>query len=579
MIRFVSRNRVWFALLLTVAWTQPHAAEETTQLDSTRAPIAVAHRGLLREAPENTLPAFAACLELGLGFELDIRTTRDGHLVVIHDDDIQRTTNGGSRSVREMTLAELKQLDAGSWFDSAFTDLRVPTLEEVFQLVRDRKRGPTLIALNIKAINQEGEASLVKLVEKYDLIGESFAFDQSDEMSRRLKQLNPAFRIGQNVSRAEIQERLAEGLLDDFLLTSLPTHEEVARLHGQHKRVLFNFAGTNPTRRNPTAWTQAAASGVDGLLTDYPLECCRAWRAWSREDKDPPSLDLNGVWVETPWGRPVLDRGGSGSWDQMAVDNPYVHVEGGQYYCFYEAQDKPFQNGGREAIGIAVSSDGIQWKKLSGNPVLSTGASPAWDDVVAKLPAGVTQIGETYYLFYSGRNQQSKQIGMAMAPSLAGPWTKVGANPVIEARPGQWDATLSTHPSKIFHQDGQYHLLWRGMKKRYAAQGVGLSVSDDLLQWRRATEGPVIAPDEEIASFSVAQTPEGYVGISQPIPIERRTYWFSKNLRDWQKGPAVKFRASVKAETLSNPFLSNGVWTVLYEQNDRIYRAILQPAP
>ena len=89
----------------------------------------------------------------------------------------------------------------------------------------------------------------------------------------------------------------------------------------------------------------------------------------------------------------------------------------------------------------------------------------------------------------------------------------------------------------------------------------------------------MIAPDEEIASFSVAQTPEGYVGISQPIPIERRTYWFSKNLRDWQKGPAVKFRASVKAETLSNPFLSNGVWTVLYEQNDRIYRAILQPAP
>ncbi|MEC8505955.1 MAG: hypothetical protein VXZ53_03215, partial [Planctomycetota bacterium] len=68
-------------------------------------------------------------------------------------------------------------------------------------------------------------------------------------------------------------------------------------------------------------------------------------------------------------------------------------------------------------------------------------------------------------------------------------------------------------------------------------------------------------------------------GISQPIPIERRTYGFSKELRHWQKGSAVKFRASAKAETLSNPLLSNGLWTVLYEQNDRIYRAILQPAP
>ena len=68
-------------------------------------PILIAHRGLLRHAPENTLPAFAACLELGIGFELDIRTTKDGHLVVFHDDNVQRTTDGPARSVRHMAMA------------------------------------------------------------------------------------------------------------------------------------------------------------------------------------------------------------------------------------------------------------------------------------------------------------------------------------------------------------------------------------------------------------------------------------------------------------------------------------------
>ena len=67
-------------------------------------PISIAHRGLLRHAPENTLPAFAACLELGMGFELDIRTTKDGHLIVLHDDNVKRTTNGIPPSTASMTL-------------------------------------------------------------------------------------------------------------------------------------------------------------------------------------------------------------------------------------------------------------------------------------------------------------------------------------------------------------------------------------------------------------------------------------------------------------------------------------------
>ena len=76
--------------------------------------------------------------------------------------------------------------------------------------------------------------------------------------------------------------------------------------------------------------------------------------------------------METPWAEPVIDRGEAGAWDHMAVDNPYVHVDGNTLFCFYEAQDKPFANGGREAFGIATHPwrHGVNWQKLTSNPIL-----------------------------------------------------------------------------------------------------------------------------------------------------------------------------------------------------------------
>ena len=241
-------------------------------------PILVAHRGLLRHAPENTLPAFAACLELGMGFELDIRTTKDGRLVVLHDDNVERTTDGPRRSIRDLKLAQARRLDAGSWFDPAFAGERIPTLEETLALVKTRKRGPTIIALNVKQLNPAGEQRLVSLVEKYGLLDESFAFDQSAEMSRRLKKINAKFRIGQNVNRQSLDQRLKEDFLDVFLLTFAPTRGEVMRLHERNKQVMFNYAGSGAARRNASTWKLARDSQIDGMLTDYPLECRSLWR-------------------------------------------------------------------------------------------------------------------------------------------------------------------------------------------------------------------------------------------------------------------------------------------------------------
>src|SRR5215472_9877353 len=103
-----------------------------------RKPWVIAHRGASGHAPENTLAAFQRAVELGAQFiETDLQLTRDARLVAIHDDVVQRTTNGKGR-VQELTLSEISQLDAGKWFDRDFSGERVPTVDEVLEFGRMR---------------------------------------------------------------------------------------------------------------------------------------------------------------------------------------------------------------------------------------------------------------------------------------------------------------------------------------------------------------------------------------------------------------------------------------------------------
>jgi glycerophosphoryl diester phosphodiesterase len=97
-------------------------------------PLVIGHRGAAGRAPENTLAALRRAWELGCGWvEFDVRLTADGTLVLCHDADLDRTTDG-SGLVAEHTLAAIRRLDAGSWFDRLFVDERVPTLAEALAL-------------------------------------------------------------------------------------------------------------------------------------------------------------------------------------------------------------------------------------------------------------------------------------------------------------------------------------------------------------------------------------------------------------------------------------------------------------
>jgi glycerophosphoryl diester phosphodiesterase len=105
-------------------------------------PLVIAHRGDSERRPENTLAAFESALSAGASFvELDVQLSRDGQVVVIHDDRVDRTTSGRG-SVAEMTLAEIRGLSAGypSRFGSAYQAERVPTFAEALDLLRDRAR-------------------------------------------------------------------------------------------------------------------------------------------------------------------------------------------------------------------------------------------------------------------------------------------------------------------------------------------------------------------------------------------------------------------------------------------------------
>ncbi len=134
-------------------------------------PIFFAHRGGGKEAPENTIPAFENSAENGIDvLELDVRATKDGELVVIHDSKLERTTNG-TGAVGEKTLAELKGLDAGFAFSEdggkvfPFRDkgVKIPTLREVFERFPERA-----INIELKDTNPGLAPALCTLIKKYE---------------------------------------------------------------------------------------------------------------------------------------------------------------------------------------------------------------------------------------------------------------------------------------------------------------------------------------------------------------------------------------------------------------------------
>jgi glycerophosphoryl diester phosphodiesterase len=265
--------RIVAVVIYSVALGQLRAAEPASCL-------VVAHRGLLLHAPENTLVNFRACLNLRLGFEFDVQRSKDGNLVCIHDDTVDRTTNGMGK-VNDLSLAEIKRLDAGSWFDPKFAGENVPTVEEVLNLVAEHRRQGILVAVDLKA--EDVERDVVQLADKLGVLDRLIFIGSTISNPAVRKNIKGASAKAQTATLAsessEFEQALAAANTDWVYLRFVPSMEQVEAVHRVRKRVFL--AGPLFSGHTPDNWRQAVEVGADGILTDYSTELA----AWLRENR------------------------------------------------------------------------------------------------------------------------------------------------------------------------------------------------------------------------------------------------------------------------------------------------------
>ncbi|MGC8786901.1 MAG: glycerophosphodiester phosphodiesterase [Anaerolineae bacterium] len=158
-------------------------------------PLNFGHRGAPMAAPENTLASFQKARAMGAdGVELDVMLCADGEPVVIHDFSVEHTTNGHGR-VRDLTLAQLKALDAGSWFDPQFAGERIPTLREVAAWAGE----DMLLNIELKSTNIRGEGlegKVIAIVREFGLEHRTVISSFNPFSLRRVKQLAPYLHTG-----------------------------------------------------------------------------------------------------------------------------------------------------------------------------------------------------------------------------------------------------------------------------------------------------------------------------------------------------------------------------------------------
>jgi len=149
--------------------------------------VCIAHRGASGKghAPENTLSAFRKAIQIGVdAVECDVHCTKDGHIVIIHDKELKRTTNMDG-IITEMTLSDVKKADAGSWFEPRFAGETIPTLKELLELTKGR-------VITVVEIKQENIADkVIKDIENAGSVGEAIIISFHASALKDAQEINP----------------------------------------------------------------------------------------------------------------------------------------------------------------------------------------------------------------------------------------------------------------------------------------------------------------------------------------------------------------------------------------------------
>lgn len=287
-------------------------------LPALRHPVAVlCHRGGAGISPENTLAAYRRAIELKADYvEIDVRTTRDGHLVIMHDSKVDRTTNGKG-AIRDLTLAQIRRLDAGGRFGARYAGAKVPTLAEVLSLCRGR--------INIYLDHKDADtAQVLRALQATDMTDQVVIYAGPERLNE-WKRLAPNIPVMPSLPDeyrrtggvAEFLRLCEAEVLDGHLLEWTP--ELVKQAHEAGCKVYVDIMG--PTE-NAAGYRRALEMGVDGIQTDVPDRLIE----WLKPTPAPkrPAAKL----IEFGWDEPDTQfmRKQMAQMERMPFDGTVFHV-------------------------------------------------------------------------------------------------------------------------------------------------------------------------------------------------------------------------------------------------------------
>lgn len=228
-----------------------------------RRPLIIAHRGASGVAPENTLAAVQKALDAGADIvEIDVHFSKDKKIIVMHDASVIRTTEG-EKDLEQMTLEEIKSLDAGSWFSADYAGEQVPQLEEVLSLIQ----GQAILLIEIKKGRNgryEGlEQAVIDVVDSAQardkVIIQSFEY----ETVQQVQQLAPSIEVHQLVTAAGgLDEYTGIAAINPYYRTL--THRFIRQAHERGLKV-FTY-----TVNSEKEMKKCMRGRVDGIITNYP---------------------------------------------------------------------------------------------------------------------------------------------------------------------------------------------------------------------------------------------------------------------------------------------------------------------
>jgi len=230
-----------------------------------RTPWIIAHRGASGHAPENTLAAFERAVELGAGFiETDLHLTRDARFVAIHDRTLERTTNGNG-SVNDFTLAQLRELEAGVWYDRKYMGERMPAVEEILAFAR---KHDVVFYLELKYEAAWGmHHALVGALRNPDDAARTIVISFDPATLSALRKLDATIMTGLLVEESGmdwVKTALEVGARQICPRSTLITPAFVDAAHRADLHV------ATWTVNDPDEMRSVIAAGADGVMTDFP---------------------------------------------------------------------------------------------------------------------------------------------------------------------------------------------------------------------------------------------------------------------------------------------------------------------